>query len=100
MCGVALTYWKLADDVLAHLFAVERVTGDIHFGVGFENDRDVLQEAADECRVDIISVDGQFSDSLLIALRRRVHRSRDTACAPWRLWAHVQYLAAERSGRS
>lgn len=59
MCvELAPTYWFMGDDGLAHLHVIERVEGDFHYGVGFEDDRAVLQEAADECPVDIIRIEG------------------------------------------
>ncbi|MCO4762596.1 MAG: ferredoxin [Myxococcales bacterium] len=57
MCvELAPAYWAMGDDGLAYLRIVARTRGDFSFGEGFEDDRDLLIEVADECPVAIIEI--------------------------------------------
>ena len=59
MCvELAPTYFRMEDDGLATLLVVARQEGEFSWAEGFEDDRAVLLEAADECPVDIIEVEG------------------------------------------
>ena len=58
MCvELAPTYFRMDEDGLASLLIVAREEGDFSFSEGFEDDRALLLETADECPVDIIEVD-------------------------------------------
>jgi len=59
-CGacvdIAPNYWTMADDGLASLLEVQKRHGSMEFGKGFQHDKELLQESADSCPVDIIKI--------------------------------------------
>lgn len=53
---VAPQYWKMDENGEAQLLRVTRTDSSFQYGEGFEEDRDVLQEAEAGCPVNIIKV--------------------------------------------
>jgi ferredoxin len=53
---VAPQYWKMDENGEAQLLRVTRADSSFQYGEGFEEDRDVLQEAEAGCPVNIIKV--------------------------------------------
>ncbi len=59
-CGlcaeVAPNYWQMDENGEARLISVRHQSGPFHYGDGFPEDAQVLQEAETGCPVDIIRI--------------------------------------------
>jgi ferredoxin len=55
---VAPNYWVMQEDGLAQLRAITKIRQNLEWSEGFEEDRNLLQEAEEGCPVDIIKVVG------------------------------------------
>lgn len=53
---VAPQYWEMDDNGEAQLLRVTREDSSFQYGEGFEEDRDVLNEAEEGCPVNIIKI--------------------------------------------
>ncbi|NDV60916.1 ferredoxin [Puniceicoccales bacterium CK1056] len=54
---VAPAYFKMDEEGEAQLVQIVHQDATFQYGTGFEEDRDILKQAADGCPVDIIRVD-------------------------------------------
>lgn len=57
-CDVAPNYWFMNEEGLAELHTVLKINGNLQFGEGFEEDREALKEAEENCPVTIIRIEG------------------------------------------
>lgn len=55
---VAPNYWVMQEDGLAQLRSITKIRQNLEWSEGFEEDRNLLQEAEEGCPVDIIKVVG------------------------------------------
>lgn len=53
---VAPNYWEMDEDGEAQLRRVIRSSGSFQYGEGFEEDRDLLEKAAEGCPINIIRI--------------------------------------------
>ena len=56
-CDVAPQYWFMNDDGLAELRTILKVKGNLRFAEGWDEDREALKEAEENCPVNIIRVE-------------------------------------------
>ncbi|MBH55393.1 MAG: ferredoxin [Opitutaceae bacterium] len=56
-CDVAPNYWFMNEVGLAELHSILRTKGTLHFGEGWVEDMEILNQAAEECPVNIIRIE-------------------------------------------
>jgi ferredoxin len=56
-------YWEMAEDGMASLIRRTETHGVFEFAEAFEDDREMLEEVASACPVDIISVEEKSAGS-------------------------------------
>ena len=57
-CDVAPNYWFMNEEGLAELHSIQKIKDSLQFGEGFEEDREALKEAEENCPVNIIRIEG------------------------------------------
>ena len=60
-CGlcaeVAPNYWEMDDEGLARLLSVDKTYKGIEYGLGFDEDKELIEEAIEGCPVQIIGME-------------------------------------------